>query len=203
MLLVDYPHLIIISSARLWPYTNLVHSAGHYGYDLAVSVFFNLHVVIISPAAFSTPIGAFIGLQSNLLCLVNLAPRPWHIKLIVDFLVNMYYIVHFITAGMLYGPISTLNNPFCNSYYSNPEYLSVVLICRALLSILAPVSSSPLPLKSTFFKQALLPRAFTSTVPLERSLESARDKLCRAWQERGAVRERVCVCVWVCNVCDL
>ncbi len=165
-------------------------------------MFFNLHVIIISPAAFSTPIGAFIGLQSNanLPCLVNLAPRPWHIKLIVCFLVNRYYIMHFITAGVLYGP-STLNNPFCNSYYNNPEYLSVVLICRALLSILAPVSSSPLPLKSTFFKQALLPRAFTSTVPLERSLESARDKLCRAWQKRGAVRERVCV--WVCNVCDL
>lgn len=60
------------------------------------------------------------------------------------------------------------------------RYLSVVLICRALLSILAPESSRRLPLRSTFRRQALEPRALTSTVPRWRSLESASESVCRA-----------------------
>lgn len=80
------------------------------------------------------------------------------------------------------------------------RYLSVVLICKALLSILAPLSSRPFPLRSTFFRQALLPRAFTSTVPRERSRESTRERLCRACQDRGATGKFVCA---RCNACDL
>lgn len=61
-------------------------------------------------------------------------------------------------------------------------HLIVVLICRALLSILAPESSRRLPLRSTFRRQALEPRALTSTMPRWRSLESARERDCRAWR---------------------
>lgn len=61
------------------------------------------------------------------------------------------------------------------------RHLSVVLICRALLSIFAPESSRKFPLRSTFRRQALEPRALTSTVPRWRSLESARESDCKAW----------------------
>lgn len=62
--------------------------------------------------------------------------------------------------------------------------LSVVLICRALLSILAPESSRRFPLRSTFLRQAFEPRALTRTVPRCRSLESANESDCRAWRIR-------------------
>lgn len=68
-------------------------------------------------------------------------------------------------------------------------HLSVVLICRALLSILAPMSSMLFPLRSTFLRQVLLPRALTSTVPRERRRESVRDRVCRAWRGRGETTE--------------
>lgn len=68
------------------------------------------------------------------------------------------------------------------------RYLSVVLICRALLSILAPESSRRLPLRSTFRRQALEPRALTSTVPRWRSLESASESVCRACGGAGGAR---------------
>ena len=64
-------------------------------------------------------------------------------------------------------------------------HLSVVLICSALLSILAPMSSMLFPLRSTFLRQVLLPRALTSMVPRERRRESERDRDCRAWRGRG------------------
>ncbi len=38
---------------------------GHYGFDLASSVFLNFHVVSRSPAELSTPICAFMGLHSH------------------------------------------------------------------------------------------------------------------------------------------
>ncbi len=47
-----------------------VNCAGHYGNYLAVSVFFNVHIVSKSPAEFSTPICIVLELRS---CLVNLA----------------------------------------------------------------------------------------------------------------------------------
>lgn len=65
-----------------------------------------------------------------------------------------------------------------------PLHLRVVLICRALLSILAPMSSILFPLRSTFLRQVLLPRALTSTVPRERRRDSVRDRDCRAWRGR-------------------
>lgn len=83
-------------------------------------------------------------------------------------------------------------------------HLSVVLICRALLSILAPESSRRFPLKSTFRRQALEPRALTSTVPRWRSLESARERDCRAWRrsDRRCFEKESCrkwnKCVWSC-----
>lgn len=70
-------------------------------------------------------------------------------------------------------------------YVYSQLYLSVVLICRALLSILAPMSSMLFPLRSTFLRQVLLPKALTSTVPLERRRESIRDRVCRAWTGSG------------------
>ncbi len=53
----------------------LVDCDGHYGTDLAASVFFILCVVSKSAAELPTPICAVMGLRShaNLLCLVNLA----------------------------------------------------------------------------------------------------------------------------------
>ncbi len=52
-----------------------VNCVGHYGNDLAASVFFNVHIVSKSPAECSPPIGAFMELCSNvnLPRLVNLA----------------------------------------------------------------------------------------------------------------------------------
>lgn len=38
---------------------------GHYGFDLASSVFLNFHVVSRSPAEMSTTICAFMGLRSH------------------------------------------------------------------------------------------------------------------------------------------
>lgn len=64
-------------------------------------------------------------------------------------------------------------------------HLRVVLICRALLSILAPMSSMLFPLRSTFLRHVLLPRALTRMVPRERSRESVSDSDCRAWWGRG------------------
>lgn len=73
----------------------------------------------------------------------------------------------------------------------SPSHRSVVLICRALLSILAPMSSSPFPLRSTFLRQVLLPRAFTSTVPRERKRESPRDRDCRTYGDGGEIRKGI------------
>ncbi len=42
--------------------------AGHYGNNLAASVFFNVCIVNKSPAEFSPPIGGFMELRSNALC---------------------------------------------------------------------------------------------------------------------------------------
>lgn len=61
-------------------------------------------------------------------------------------------------------------------------HLRVVLICRALLNILAPMSSMLLPLRSTFLRQVLLPKALTSTVQRERRRDSVRVRVCRAWR---------------------
>ncbi len=60
LLLAEY--LIIIGSACL-------------RFSWWIAVFFNLRIVSSSPAELSTPLGAFMELQShaNLLCLVNLA----------------------------------------------------------------------------------------------------------------------------------
>ena len=60
----------------------------------------------------------------------------------------------------------------------------MVLICRALLNILAPMSSMLFPLRSTFLRQVLLPRALTSTVPRERRRDSLTDRDCRACRGR-------------------
>lgn len=71
-----------------------------------------------------------------------------------------------------------------------PLHLRVVLICRALLSILAPMSSMLFPLRSTFLRQVLLPRALTRMVPRERSRESVRDKDCRAWRRQASRKKK-------------
>ncbi len=58
---------------------------GHYGNDLAASVFFNMRIVSKTPAEFFSRIGAFMELRSNanLPCLVNLALRDnFKVKLI-------------------------------------------------------------------------------------------------------------------------
>lgn len=47
------------------------------------------------------------------------------------------------------------------------------------------MSSMLFPLRSTFLRQVLLPRALTRTVPRDRSLDSVRDRDCRAWREDG------------------
>lgn len=61
----------------------------------------------------------------------------------------------------------------------SPAYLSLVLICRALASILAPISPMPFPLMSTLVKEVLLPRALMMMVTSVLSFESARDRDCR------------------------
>ncbi len=55
----------------------LIDCVGHYGSYLAVSVFFNVHIVSRSTAEISTPISAVLELRScaNLPCLVNLAQK--------------------------------------------------------------------------------------------------------------------------------
>lgn len=73
-----------------------------------------------------------------------------------------------------------------------PLHLRVVLICRALLSILAPMSSMLFPLRSTFLRQVLLPRALTRMVPRERSRESVSDSDCRAWWGGGGTKSHQC-----------
>ena len=52
-------------------------------------------------------------------------------------------------------------------------------ICRALESILAPMSSMPLPLRSTFARQVLLPRALMRMLVRSFSRESATDSDCK------------------------
>ncbi len=53
----------------------MVDCAGHYGNDLALSVFSEVRIVSKSPTEFSPSIGAFMELRSNanLPCLLNLA----------------------------------------------------------------------------------------------------------------------------------
>lgn len=79
-----------------------------------------------------------------------------------------------------------------SALHTSPTYLRVVLICSALLSIFAPMSSMLFPLRSTFLRQVLLPRALTSTVHRERRRDSVRDKDCRTWrgpQETQSAKE--------------
>lgn len=64
-------------------------------------------------------------------------------------------------------------------------YLSLVLICRALASIFAPMSPMPFPLMSTLVREVLLPRALMMMVTSALSLESARDKDCRGYGGGG------------------
>ena len=53
----------------------MVDCAGHYENDLAVSVFFNVHIVSKSPAEISPPIADILELRAraNFHCLVNQA----------------------------------------------------------------------------------------------------------------------------------
>ena len=66
-------------------------------------------------------------------------------------------------------------------------HLREEFICRALDSILAPMSSMPLPLKSTFARQVLLPRALMRMLVRSFSRESATDRDCRDCVGEGAV----------------
>lgn len=99
---------------------------------------------------------------------------------------RMYISTQSYSAGELKRPLS---------------HLSVVLICRALLNILAPMSSMLFPLRSTFLRQVLLPRALTSTVPRERRRDSVTDRDCRACRGREETKvgeegasESACLC---------
>lgn len=58
-------------------------------------------------------------------------------------------------------------------------HLREELICRALDSILAPMSSMPLPLRSTLARQVLLPRALMRMLVRSFSRESATDSDCK------------------------
>lgn len=60
-------------------------------------------------------------------------------------------------------------------------HLREEFICRALDSILAPMSSMPLPLRSTLARQVLLPRALMRMLVRSFSRESATDSDCRDW----------------------
>lgn len=55
----------------------------------------------------------------------------------------------------------------------------MLLICRALDSILAPMSSMQFPLRSTLVRQVLLPRALIRMLVRVFSRESATEKDCR------------------------
>lgn len=55
------------------------------------------------------------------------------------------------------------------------------MICRALASILAPMSPMAFPLMSNLVSEELLPRAFRTMVRSLFSLESARDREVRGW----------------------
>lgn len=57
----------------------------------------------------------------------------------------------------------------------------MVLICRALASIFAPMSPMLFPLMSTLVREVLLPKALMMMVTSVLSFESARDKDCRGW----------------------
>lgn len=56
------------------------------------------------------------------------------------------------------------------------ENLSLVLICRALASILAPMSPMAFPLMSNLVREVLLPRALSTMERSAFSLESASDR---------------------------
>lgn len=58
-------------------------------------------------------------------------------------------------------------------------HLREEFICRALDSILAPMSSMPLPLRSTLARHVLLPRALMRMLVRSFSRESATDSDCR------------------------
>lgn len=66
-------------------------------------------------------------------------------------------------------------------------YLREEFICRALDSILAPMSSMPLPLRSTLARQVLLPRALMRMLVRSFSLESATDSDCRDYVGKSGV----------------
>lgn len=61
-------------------------------------------------------------------------------------------------------------------------YLSLVLICRALASILAPVSPMALPLMSRETRLVLLPRALSRTLVPSLRRDSATDSDWRGWK---------------------
>lgn len=69
------------------------------------------------------------------------------------------------------------------------DHLSLELICRALASILAPMSPIALPLMSSLVSVELLPSALRTMVRSLFSLESAREREVRGWRGAGGVRE--------------
>lgn len=64
-------------------------------------------------------------------------------------------------------------------------HLREEFICSAFDSILAPMSSMPLPLRSTLARQVLLPRALMRMLVRSFNLESATDNDCRDWRADG------------------
>lgn len=69
----------------------LMDCFGHYRNELVATVFFNM--CSRSATNISTPIGAFMGLQSlaNLLCLVNLALSIWSYILAFESVNKIYF----------------------------------------------------------------------------------------------------------------
>lgn len=72
-------------------------------------------------------------------------------------------------------------------------HLREELICRALDSILAPMSSMPLPLRSTLARQVLLPSALIRMLVRSFSLESATDSDCRDYVGKSRVGPSPCI----------
>lgn len=62
-----------------------------------------------------------------------------------------------------------------DSQFELKAHLSLVLICRALASILAPMSPMAFPLMSSLVRDVLLPRALRTMERSAFSLESVRD----------------------------
>ena len=71
-------------------------------------------------------------------------------------------------------------------------HLSLVLICRALASILAPMSPMAFPLMSSLVSEALLPRALRTMERSAFSLESAKDSEFSGCGGVGGILKVVC-----------